>query len=242
MNIGPEHSYGTFDLLSILGRFVTCYNNRFGRLPNRCKIGINIDGVSPFRSSQFCFWTMLIKISKLKVSGVFPVAVAYGRGKPPTLQWLVDGLKQIKQLCSEGLLNTSFTLSHICADLPAKNYFLGTKSFHSLNSPCEKCTAKGTTVEKHTVIKVSARPFPARTDADYRGRVATNLHTDQEPSPVTTFQTLDMVQVGLHRIVNLPDIRPPDIRWFFLPDTGYPAGYPAKISGHRISGNGRISG
>ena len=48
--------------------------------------------------------------------------------------------------------------------------------------------------------------------------------------------------IGLHRIVNLPDIRPPDIRWFFLPDTGYPAGYPAKISGHRISGNGRISG
>ena len=87
-------------------------------------------------------------------------------------------------------------------------------------------------MEKHTVIKVSARPFPARTDADYRGRVATNLHTDQEPSPVTTFQTLDMVQVGLHRIVNLPDIRPPDIRWFFLPDTGYPvAGYP--VSGKK---------
>ena len=45
--------------------------------------------------------------------------------------------------------------------------------------------------------------------------------------------------LGLHRIVNLPDIRPPDIRFFFyrIPDirprypaTGYPvmAGYPAK--------------
>ena len=50
--------------------------------------------------------------------------------------------------------------------------------------------------------------------------------------------------VGLHRIVNLPDIQPPDIRWFFFyripdirpdirpryPATGYPvmAGYPAK--------------
>ena len=194
MNIGPKHSYGTFDLKLILGRFVTCYNNKFGRLPNRCKIGINIDGVSPFRSSQFSFWTMLIKISKLKVSGVFPVSVAYGRGKPPTLQWLLDGLKQIKQLCSEGLYNTTFTLTNICADLPAKNYFLGTTSFHSLNSPCEKCTATGTTVDKHTVIKCSARPFPARTDADFRGRVATNLHTDQEPSPVTTFDTLDMVK------------------------------------------------
>ena len=53
---------------------------------------------------------------------------------------------------------------------------------------------------------------------------------------------MEAKQLGLHRIVNLPDIRPPDIRWFFLPDTGYPAGYPAKISGHRISGNGRISG
>ena len=50
-------------------------------------------------------------------------------------------------------------------------------------------------------------------------------------------------RLGLHRIVNLPDIRPPDIRCFFyrIPDirpdirprypaTGYPvmAGYPAK--------------
>ena len=55
-------------------------------------------------------------------------------------------------------------------------------------------------------------------------------------------KTIQCCRVGLHRIVNLPDIRPPDIRCFFLPDTGYPAGYPAKISGHRISGNGRISG
>ena len=30
----------------------------------------------------------------------------------------------------------------------------------------------------------------------------------------------------MHRIVNLPDIRPPDIRQLFLLDTGYPAGYP----------------
>ena len=37
--------------------------------------------------------------------------------------------------------------------------------------------------------------------------------------------------VGLHRILNWLDIRPPDIRPTILPDTGYPAGYlPKNIS------------
>ena len=34
--------------------------------------------------------------------------------------------------------------------------------------------------------------------------------------------------LGLYRILIWPDIRPPDIRPIILPDTGYPAGYPAK--------------
>ena len=194
MNIGREHSYGTFNLRYILGKFITGYKQKFGMFPNMCKIGINIDGVSPFRSSQFCFWTMLIKISKLKVSGVFPVSIAYGRGKPPTLEWLTDGLQQIQNLCSEGFLNTSFQISHICADLPAKNYILCTTSFHTLLSPCEKCLATGTRVDNKTIIKFRARPFPARTDADFRGLTANNLHTEDGPSPLTIFQELDMVQ------------------------------------------------
>ena len=35
--------------------------------------------------------------------------------------------------------------------------------------------------------------------------------------------------LGLHRILIWPDIRPPDILPIIFPDTGYPAGYSAKI-------------
>lgn len=131
---------------------------------------------------------------QLKCAGVIPVCIAYGRGKPPTLDWLHDGLAEIKTIISDGVQGVTFQLANISSDLLAKNYFLHTKSFHTLEAPCEKCTAQGIRIDNRTVITYTPRSSPARTDADFRAMRATNQWVENGPSPLTTFDNFDLVR------------------------------------------------
>ena len=147
-----------------------------------------------FRSSKYGFWTCLIRCLELKCAGVIPVCISYGRGKPPVLDWLIDGLGEIKTILSDGVEGVTFKLVNISSDILAKNYFLHTKSFHTILAPCDKCTAQGIRIDRRTVIPYSARSSPARTDEDFRAMRSTNQWVENGPSPLTTFDNFDLVR------------------------------------------------
>ena len=147
-----------------------------------------------FRSSKYGFWTCLIRCLELKCGGVLPVCLAYGRGKPTTLAWLIDGLAAIKTILSDGCQGVQFKLVNLCSDILAKEYVLHIKSFHTLDAPCDKCTARGIRIENRTIIPYTARSWPARTDDDFRAMRSTNQWVENGPSPLTTFDNFDLVR------------------------------------------------
>ena len=121
-NLGPEHHFATFDVKDIVQRYINGYRQKYGHWPRNILFSINIDGVSPFKSSAYGFWTLLVRFHGLKTAAVLPVAVVYGRGKPGTKLWMSDGLEALKQLVNNGLGNLSFQLGHICAGTETFEY------------------------------------------------------------------------------------------------------------------------
>ena len=121
-NLGPDHHYATFDLQYIVPRYIEVYMETFGEWPKKCKVSINIDGVSPFKNSAFGFWTMLLRFHGLLTGAVVPVSVVYGRGKPPTLDWLRDGIMAVRALISDGHRNLQFELANLCAGTETFEY------------------------------------------------------------------------------------------------------------------------
>ena len=87
---------------------------------------------------------------------MFPVSLTFGRGKPYNLQWLTNGIANLKDLLSNGILRSSISLKTVVADLPAKAYIKKTLQYNSLDG-CDRCKKKGVHANNKTTF---APPAP----------------------------------------------------------------------------------
>ena len=95
------HKSVIFDPKKIMNLFLKEYKKDF-LLPSSITLTLNLDGVSPFKSSSKSFWSLLCKINDLHRNIIFPVCLTFGRGKPDNLEFLEEPLNKLNLLMSEG--------------------------------------------------------------------------------------------------------------------------------------------
>jgi len=139
-----DGQYCHFDIVDIVKKMI------IERRKNNMNITIldliiNIDGMSISRSSNGCFWPILVSenlCDKVYVAGLY-----YGYTKPKdSNKFLRRFVSDIKLLVTAGFIDKEITikvnLSALICDAPAKSFVLGVKS-HTGFFSCTKCTIRG---------------------------------------------------------------------------------------------------
>lgn len=114
---------------------------------DKINLTLNIDGLPLSRSSQSCFWPIMISELRLKKEG-FIVGVFHGYGKPKCPnEYLEEFIAELVPLINHGFTTPdgaiiAVTLSALICDAPAKSFVLCV-SGHTAYGSCSKCTIKG---------------------------------------------------------------------------------------------------
>jgi len=139
-----DGQYCHFDIVDIVKKMI------IERRKNNMNITIldliiNIDGMSISRSSNGCFWPILVSenlCDKVYVAGLY---YGYTKPKDPN-KFLRRFVSDIKLLVTAGFIDKEITikvnLSALICDAPAKSFVLGVKS-HTGFFSCTKCTIRG---------------------------------------------------------------------------------------------------
>lgn len=90
---------------------------------------INIDGISPFKSSTLEFWPILFTLVGMPEIEPMVICVYYGRGKPLLEEFLMPFVNEIIELLETGMTINNFTVKikihcFIC-DSPARSFIKG---------------------------------------------------------------------------------------------------------------------
>lgn len=149
---------------------------------------INIDGMSISRSSNACFWPILVSenlCGKVYVAGLY-----YGYTKPKdSNEFLKRFVSDIKPLLTAGYNDNKITikvnLSALICDTPAKSFVLSVKS-HTGFFSCTKCTIRGEWDGRVCFPEVN-KNIPLRTDLE----MANNKYMGEYQQGVCVLQELD---------------------------------------------------
>lgn len=156
-------------------------------LTEKClELSFNVDGVSPFHSTNTQFWPISCLIRNVKTKPFF-VGIFYGNSKPKPLEDFLDEfIKELNDLTKNNFFfrgeYIQINIQSFICDAPARAYLKCIKT-HSGYSSCERCTQVG---EYH-----GRDVFP---DMSVRG-----MRTDE------TFLTQDDVEhhLGVSPLLNL---------------------------------------
>ena len=152
-------------------------------------ISLNIDGISPFKSSKYGFWAILYKINIQYLNTIaLPLALCYGRTKPEDLDFLIESMDSIEDLITNGLNGIRVSLKTVVCDAPALSFVKGIVQFNGRNG-CGKCRV--------SVQHKMSRPFYAysdvlipRTDIETRACQETNF---VKITPFSRIKSIDLV-------------------------------------------------
>lgn len=93
------------------------------------KIKVNIDGISPFKSSDKEFWPILFSVDEKLYRQPFVAAIYYGQGKPPLKDFLDQFVNEMSHLMEHGIIingrEMAVKISCFICDTPARSYIKG---------------------------------------------------------------------------------------------------------------------
>ncbi|XP_016843693.2 uncharacterized protein LOC103316575 isoform X1 [Nasonia vitripennis] len=151
---------------------------------NDLEIMINIDGMSPFKSSAATIWPILCKVyTKLDLYEPFIAAVYSGNGKPKYVtEYLSKFVRELNDLLMNGLIIISVLFSlkvkFFSCDSPARSFIKGSVS-HMAFHGCERCNGLGQRMDSVTVfLNIDAEK---RTEEDFRTFTDPDHHNDVSP-------------------------------------------------------------
>ena len=109
------------------------------------ELGVNIDGLSLFKSSKVVFWPVLCSIANVSPPVVFPLTLTCGTSKPTSLEFLEHFVKEVGKSVATGVeidgAKKEVQLQFVVCDSPARSMVKGTKLCSGYNG-CDKCNAK----------------------------------------------------------------------------------------------------
>lgn len=149
------------------------------------ELGVNIDGLSLFKSSKVVFWPVLCSIANVSPPVVFPLTLTCGTSKPTSLEFLEHFVKEVGKSVATGVeidgAKKEVQLKFVVCDSPARSMVKGTKLCSGYNG-CDKCNAKGQWVrEGHGGKVVFNEQGCLRTDQSFRSRRDQNHHKVDSP-------------------------------------------------------------
>lgn len=71
--------------------------------PETISLIINIDGMSPFNSSNPQFWPISNLVDKLRQIAPLIAAIYYGDSKPPLFQYFTQFIEEMNEIIEHGL-------------------------------------------------------------------------------------------------------------------------------------------
>ncbi|XP_043467520.1 uncharacterized protein LOC122501822 [Leptopilina heterotoma] len=116
---------------------------RKGITLNHVRLGINVDGLPIFKSTNEGLW--LILCSELNSKQVYPVGAFFGRGKPNDAnEFLKQFIDEATKVINDGLKeeNVRVSIEYLSCDTPAKAFILYLKG-HTGYDSCTKCNIEG---------------------------------------------------------------------------------------------------
>lgn len=161
-------------------------------------LSLNIDGMSPFKSSPTVLWPVMCSIANLENRFVFPLTITCGKSKPSDLEFLEHSVREFQKLSETGLVvdgkHFDVILSFIVCDAPAKAFVKGTKLCTGFFG-CDKCDQKGERFVDEKgggrIIYSQVDGLHFRSDQSFRQRLQPQHHIST--TPLESLTTLDMV-------------------------------------------------
>ncbi|XP_036138283.1 uncharacterized protein LOC118644257 [Monomorium pharaonis] len=159
--------YCHFDIKNIVKKMITEIRTS-GMNITILNLLINIDGMSISRSSNGCFWPILV--SENVCGSVYVAGLYYGYTKPKNPnEFLKRFVADIKPLITTGIIDNGITvkvnLSALICDTPAKSFILSVKS-HTGFFSCTKCTIRGEWHGRVCFPEINEN-IPLRTDSEF---------------------------------------------------------------------------
>lgn len=116
-------------------------------IQNLLTLKVGIDGVPLTRSTNLCFWPILVSVDQALHQSVQVVSLFYGNSKPIGIEeYLEDFVHEMLELEGSGVVNNNVTyqvrIRCIVADAPARSFLKAIKN-HNAYYGCERCYRKG---------------------------------------------------------------------------------------------------
>lgn len=142
---------------------------------------VNIDGLPLWNSSKTQFWPIL-GLTDLKDSKPFAIACYCGDSKPSSVQEFLKDFVNEASILKDGFnikgINYKLNIVNFNCDTPARAFVkcvIGHNGYYS----CEKCTQKGTLVDRY--VKLIEIGHSKRTDEDFVSQTQLRHHTGTSP-------------------------------------------------------------
>lgn len=139
-------------------------------LPNKIELLVNIDGISPFKSTGKQFWPISFKIFRCKFIKPMFAGIYYGPGKPPLEEYFEQFITEFNVILQNGIKVRDVTIevklkAFVC-DTPARCFIKSVAYYTSKEGGCIKCNVGGKYEKKH--ISFNHFDCERRTDEDFR--------------------------------------------------------------------------
>lgn len=173
---------GQFVYFSILDSILFCVRNNLVTFVNRfneLKIAINIDGLSPFKSSPVTLWPILISFRNTVFRRPLPVGLYVGKSKPDFHGFVTKLHEELIKLKSDFVhvvddIHVKVVDVLFICDAPARNFVQCLKSFASYN-PCNYCRIEGVHTGKKMIFPYNTGlSFQERDDGLYESGLENN--------------------------------------------------------------------
>ena len=169
------------------------YSEKVQDQVSHLEIGMNIDGLPIFKSTNDSLWPILVGIVNIEPPVVFPVAFSFGKSKPSDLEFLKETVFDLDSILKNGLKinaqkHLTVSLRCIVCDAPAKAMVKGVKLVSGYYG-CDRCEVKG--IWDGKVIYDETRNLPLRTNQRFRNRANPQHH--KFDTPFTKIESLNMI-------------------------------------------------
>ena len=151
-------------------------------------LSVNIDGMSPFKSSKSNFWPVLCCLMNLLNWVVFPITIFFGNNHPTNLDFLTSFIDELATLSAAGLYygGKKFTvvLKAVICDAPARALSKGILQCGSYFG-CDKCIQQGKYLkeknERGGRVMYPDIASELRTDISFRRQLQRQHHKVESP-------------------------------------------------------------
>nr|CAI5843559.1 unnamed protein product [Callosobruchus analis] len=155
----------------------------------------NIDGFSPFNSSNCQFWPITFIVDEYREIPPLVAAIFYGTTKPPLESFFQNFVQELNEIIRTGIkVNGKYLpvkIKCFVCDTQARSFIKGTPGRNAENSSCIKCIVTGEWDQRGRHMSYPKIDCPKRTDLSFRNKLDVDHH--KYHSPLTELP-IDMIE------------------------------------------------